>query len=424
VSTGSALLLRKLVVVFALLAGASALPPAAAQSLDDQYLLYLYAKCEEMNFERDGFEIVPGQAGPQLFDYCNGSFTLPFGVDDSPSSSAGFSGTAGLIDQAARRRKAAGDEEKGPAKTVDETTLFESNQASAYFSLNYAREEQDATRFEGWHRSNALGLMLGLDRRLGTKGVIGLALQAEDSSGDLDSGGSIDHHAYGLLGYGSWLPTADSFIDVGAGWTSRNVDTRRIVALKGYFTYIGNTQPPRSFFYIDPAPASSDVDQQDLLAELRAGYDFTFGRYAVGPRVAGSFRKTDIDAIDEAGPTPMTLAIGKQVEKSLRTGAGLQASSVFNTSSAVWVAQLNADWWREFKDDQRVIKARLVEDLRPEPTAFDYQNQPPDRSTFTARASLSVTMPRGWSAFTAVDALLGHRYISRYGAAIGLRKEL
>ncbi len=120
----------------------------------------------------------------------------------------------------------------------------------------------------------------------------------------------------------------------------------------------------------------------------------------------------------------MTLAIDRQVEKSLRTGAGLQASSVFNTASAVWVLQLNGDWWHEFKDDQRVIAAHLVEDLRAEPTPFDYQNQPPDRDTFTARASLSVTMPRGWSAFTSVDALLGHRYLSRYGAAIGLRKEL
>jgi uncharacterized protein with beta-barrel porin domain len=120
----------------------------------------------------------------------------------------------------------------------------------------------------------------------------------------------------------------------------------------------------------------------------------------------------------------MTLAIDKQVEKSLRAGAGLQASSVFNTGLGVWVLQLNGDWWHEFKADQRLIAAHLVEDLRPEPTAFDYQNQPPDRDAFTARASLSLTMPHGWSAFTSVDVLLGHRYLSRYGAAIGLRKEL
>ncbi len=229
--------------VLLLLAGASMLPTfATAQTLDEQYLFYLYAKCEEMNFARDGYEILPGQAGPQLFAYCNGSFALPLGVDDAPSSAAGFSGTAGLVDQAARRRKAvAGDEQQDPAKSVDEATLFSSGQYSAYFSLNYAREEQDPTQFEGWHRSDALGLTLGLDRRLGTAGVIGIAALAEDSSGDLDEGGSVDQHAYGAMLYGSWLPTADSFIDVAAGWTSRNVDTRRIVALKGYFTYIGNT---------------------------------------------------------------------------------------------------------------------------------------------------------------------------------------
>jgi hypothetical protein len=33
-------------------------------------------------------------------------------------------------------------------------------------------------------------------------------------------------------------------------------------------------------------------------------------------------------------------------------------------------------------------------------------------------------MSRGWSAFGSVDALLGHSYLSRYGAATGLRREL
>jgi hypothetical protein len=33
-------------------------------------------------------------------------------------------------------------------------------------------------------------------------------------------------------------------------------------------------------------------------------------------------------------------------------------------------------------------------------------------------------MRQGWSAFAAVDALLGHSYLRRHGVAIGLRKEL
>jgi outer membrane autotransporter protein len=120
----------------------------------------------------------------------------------------------------------------------------------------------------------------------------------------------------------------------------------------------------------------------------------------------------------------MALAVDRQTEKSLRSGLGLQGSLAMNSGTAVLLLQLNADWWHEFQDHQRLIRARFAQDLRADPVRFGYQNQPPDRDVFTARLSLAVTMPHGFSAFASVDGLFGHSYLDRYGAALGLRKEL
>jgi hypothetical protein len=409
-----------------LLAGAALLPcMASAQSLDEQYAFLLNAKCRNMSFARGaGQVLLPGQAGPALTAYCNGPVSVPDGATDSYSATAGVGVTTDIADQAARRRKAAA----GNGDGADEVSLFSMGQYSVFGALGYSHERQDARRFEGSRRSDTLQLTLGLDRRMGTAGVVGIAALAEDLQGDLEEGGRLSHSAFGGVLYGSWLLSGDSFIDLATGWMSRDVETSRVVALRGLRTFdggpSGNPPPPQPIVFIPPARATGDVGQQDWLAELRAGHDFRFGRYTVGPRLAASWRRAGIDGATEAGTTPMTLVVDKQTEKSLRTAAGVQASRVFNTDVAVWVVQLNTDWWHEFQDDQRFITARLVEDLRPEPSRLRYQNQPPDRDVYTARFSLTATLPHGWSAFASVDALLGHAYLNRYGAALGLRKEL
>jgi hypothetical protein len=86
--------------------------------------------------------------------------------------------------------------------------------------------------------------------------------------------------------------------------------------------------------------------------------------------------------------------------------------------------QYNFDWLHEFKDNQRLSTAHLVEDFRANPTIFAFLNEAPDRDFYSARLSISSVFKSGWAAFASVDSLLGHTYQQSTGVTVGLRKEL
>lgn len=387
-----------------------------AQSLEEQYGFYLSAACFNLQFARvqdESQDLLPGQAGPELDQYCSRPPpTAGPGGTTTATTGTGV-GSADAAASATRRRQAA-QRKSGQAGSAEEFGILTSGATSLFASLNFAREDQQARRFEGGRRNDHLALTLGLDRRLGATGLLGIAAGIEEQSGDLDAGGTTDARGYTALLYGSWLPAAALFVDFNGGYALRDSATSRSVSFL-------RTLPLEQ---IDPARADSKADQQEWRGSLLAGYDFHFGANHIGPRVAVEYRRTAIDGYAETGRSAMALVIDRQVENSLRSGLGLQVSHAMNGESAVYVLQLNADWWHEFQDDQRDIAARFAQDLRAVPVRFRYQNQPPDRDVFTARASLAVTMAHGFSVFASVDGLVGHSYLSRYGVALGLRKEL
>jgi uncharacterized protein YhjY with autotransporter beta-barrel domain len=400
---------------------------AQAQSLGDQYAYFLSVKCGSMNFARDSAgNLTAGQAGPLLKQYCDGDVGSNDPVPGTFATTASTgSAVTGRADEAAVRRRTSsegdGEENAGPGP---DGALSLGGRHGVFASLKHDGETRDPTSLEGGHRANLLGLTVGIDRRLTSSSLIGAAAVLEDQSGQFDAGGEFDHRGYGLLLYGSWLPAPEAFVELTAGTTLREASSRRMVSFERTFTPANSPGPPIVVESIAAAPVSSDVDQRELMASVQAGYDIRSGGSAVGPRLALQYRRARIDATVESGDSPMALVIDPQTRKSLRTGIGLEASRAANLRSAVMVVQLNAEWWHEFRDDQRIITARFAEDLRPEPSRLQFQNEAPDRDVFVARASLGVTLRHGWSAFAAVEALLGHSWLRRYGAAIGVRKEL
>lgn len=407
--------------------GASTLAalPAGAQTLDEQYAFYLGAKCDEMNFEREGDGVLlPGQAGPRLETYCSG--LPPTGGGGSTTASGGGAGASSgqgsaVADATLRRRRdRARAEEQPPA---DDTSIVDVGRLSAFLSVDYQREHQHATRYEAGRRSDLAGVLLGSDYRFGTTGLIGLGLRLNERAGDFDNdSGDFRTRASGAVLYGSWFPRPNAFIDVNATIDRRQVEIERIVTVRK--EVFGNPLFPPNIVY-DPPPAAVDTDARgtEWNIELRSGADFSAGALTVGPRLALSSRRTQTDGFTETGDTPMTLAFDEQTEKSLRTAVGFQASRAFDQTAAVWVVQVNADWIHEFEDDQRVITARFAEDLRPDPTQLAFLDAPPDRDVYAGRLSLVAVFPHGFSAFANVEGLLGHDYIDRYGATLGLRRE-
>lgn len=438
-----------IITIVALLACAGLLPsPAAAQtpdepcnprigcgqndpwlavplhSLEGQYIYHLSLRCAEMGFARtSGNVLLPGQAGPRLEQFCSASD--PTALDTGTYSTGATGGSAtGVGQDTAARRRASRDDDAARAEREPDVVAELPGRYGVFASFRHADETQDPGHFEGGRSASLLEVTLGVDRWFTATSLAGAAVVLEDQSGRLDAGGDFGHRGYGALLYGSWAPTPQTYVDISTSATRRNGHMRRIVSYTRMFHPDSPGLPSRVAQSIAAAPVRGDVGTTQLLADLQAGHDLRLGGNTIGPRLALQYRHTRIGSMVESGETPMALVIHRQTRQSLRTGTGLQASRVVNADAAVFVMQLNADWWHEFEDNQRFISAHLVEDLRPEPSLLRYQNAPPDRDVFTVRASIAATMRRGWSAFLAADALLGHDYLRRLGVAIGLRKEL
>jgi uncharacterized protein YhjY with autotransporter beta-barrel domain len=417
---------------------------APAQTLGEQYETYLGKKCQDMNFERDsGSQLLPGQAGPNLFAWCTGPYQLPSGGPSLSDVNLGASGAAmdqGAKDAALRRRRDRARNNPA-AEPGDEFSILESGGTSLFFSLDFLRQDQKQTDYQDGRDANNVTLSLGLDHRLGAKGVIGAMARYTVQAGDIDAGGDVESHAAGGTVFGSWYPVAGMFVDVSTNLDTAHAETRRLVAREetavfppgpsyGYIDPVTGelvivTPPPvvKVYYAIPPVLATSDTDSREAGASVQAGYDASFGRLSVGPRAGWRWKKSTTDAFVESGATPMTLAFDKQKQISARTTLGMQTSMATNTQAGVLVTQVNMDWIHEQRSDRKLISARFAEDYRPDPTILRFLTQAPDRDFFEARLSLISVLPNGGSIFVSVSSSFGNPLMNQYGATFGIRAE-
>jgi uncharacterized protein YhjY with autotransporter beta-barrel domain len=405
---------------------------AHAQSLDEQYAYYLTGKCQNLGFTRDANNVVlPGQAGPHLAAYCSGP-VLVGGGNETTSLGGGaaaeeISNSGGEEERALQRRRGRlGESNSDQAATADaaaDAELAGFGATSVFVSLDYLHEQQTTTAYEAGRHSSGFGGLLGVDRRFEEKALAGIAIRYSEQSGSIDSGGDFSTHTPGARLYGSWLPAAGVFIDGAAGFDHRDLDTRRIVALK-VVTFGAPGSPGNVSYNPPPLPASSTAHERDLTGELHLGYDFPISSLSIGPRAAITFAHSSLDPYVESGDTPMALAVNAQTRTSLRSLIGAQATNALRLPSGVLVPQLDAEWVHEYRDDQRLLSARFAEDLRPEPVELHFLNNPPDRDWFVIRVATAAVFPHGFNAFVAVERTVGNLYIERYQASLGVRLEL
>jgi uncharacterized protein YhjY with autotransporter beta-barrel domain len=416
---------------FVVLALTISSPLAYGQTLDQQYDYYLDAKCRNLGFERNVLSfMLPGQAGPNLFAFCNGPIPLDEpapGVSIAINAVGGAAGAgAGRVNQddgaALRRRQQQLRDDKGevtPDNRTDFSLLAEGNFA-AFVAIDLQRQRQKDTHFESGKSADRSGAMLGADYRFGATAVLGLAVTHHELSGDFSGGGRFTQKSQGVLLYGSWFPTDGLFIDASLGMENLDQHTRRLVGRR-----VVVTTPTTTTVTFDPplSAADSNANSRNISSSLRGGYDFLVGAVTLGPRIGLARHKITLDGFAETGATPMTLRFDQQTEKSLQSSLGIYANRVYGLPAGVLSVQLNADWLHEFADDQRVLTASFAEDLRPDPVQLRFLNQAPDRDWFNVRVGAVAVFPRGLNAFLALESTFGHDYLDRYGASIGLRQE-
>lgn len=275
---------------------------------------------------------------------------------------------------------------------------------------------RDITTFQDGYKSTILGITAGADYRFSKKLLAGLALSYSNTDGDFRTGGgNFSTNSYGGLLFASYLPTDRTFLQATGGYTRNNYLVSRFAsadtaAFGGGFTTQG----------IASSNSNGDVFNLGFLA----GYDHPINRFIIGPRAGLNWSNTHIHNYTESGSTGVELAYQDQHVNSLQSVLGLQGTAAFSTNVGVLVPQVNADFIHEFANSQRFINVRFAEDLRSNPTFFQFQNDVPVRNYFNLGTGLLMVLSNGWQPFVSFRAMVGNEQFNNYAGTFGLRVEL
>ncbi len=188
-------------------------------------------------------------------------------------------------------------------------------------------------------------------------------------------------------------------------------------------------------------------DGDSLSASLTLGRAINRGSWVIDPRIGVTYDRITIDRFAEvdsgnqnvsSSVAAMQLAFDEQEIDSLRATIGIQFSNNVNTSFGSVRPTFSADWYHEFEDDPRVIKAKYaLEDViangpMPGPfksgfddvncvSCFELRSEAPDSDYFVVGAGIASAFRSGFQAFLMFEALLGYENLDAYSVTLGLR---
>jgi len=351
--------------------------------------------------------------GDGLHDICKrgGGSGGPGGP--SALSSGGGAGTPTSLSGIVKARM-----EREEEADEDSAVMALNSRLSLFVSGEYEELDRKVTTFEDGYDSDIWRLAAGLDLLATERLVVGIALSTSRKNGDFNGGGNFENESYGIVAFGSFLPTNDTFVQISGGYTISSNERKRFAT----FTDENEDIWPKDVY---PARPTADFDVDQYSAGILTGYDYSLRGFTVGPRIGIDWTKTKFETYSEGGgDSGLELIFYDNDATSLQSSVGLGGSFATSTDFGVVTMQGGLDWKHEFDQDQRNIEVSFVDDLRENPKRFTYETEEPDRDFFELNAGVSVVLPNGMQGFVNFRTLLGHSYFDSYAGTIGMRIKL
>lgn len=265
--------------------------------------------------------------------------------------------------------------------------------------------DKDSSRDELGFDIDTKGLTAGADYRFTNKFVMGAAVGYVDNDTDFDGDrGDMDVDGYTLSVYSTYYHDENSYLDAIASVGWNDYDNSRAVA-------VGAGIPDRE--------VKGDTDSLEYALSIGGGYDFNHRGISFGPTARINYINTDIDSYTEDTSTGFELDYESQEVESLTTMLGGQLSYPISTSIGIFTPQFRFEWAHEFKDDNRFISARFLDD--PTSTSFSLRTDHPDRNYFNLGTGLAATFAEGKSAFIYYETVVKQQDISQHSLSAGMR---
>jgi uncharacterized protein YhjY with autotransporter beta-barrel domain len=166
----------------------------------------------------------------------------------------------------------------------------------------------DAYRQAASFDSDNIAVNMGVDQRIGERGVLGFSLGYDHDHSDIANDGTRSiAQGYSASFYGSFQPAAQIYLDAVLGGGGLHFDSRRHDADSG--TFLGGSRSGSQWF-----------------GSLTGGYEYRHGELLLSPYGRLEWSRTELNGFSESGVATAALAYGSETVRTSLAVVGLRAS--------------------------------------------------------------------------------------------------
>ena len=262
--------------------------------------------------------------------------------------------------------------------------------------------------FEEGYDSTLPSITLGADYRVTKAFSMGVAFNYSHWDARFDSAGGFDVDSYGPLFFLHFLPFDRAFANVVFGYARQNNARSRQAEVQ--------SDPGGASLFNGLAPGNTDSNQYRL--SILTGYDYPIASFTIGPRVGLDVTHWQVGSYQEGGNTGLELQYRGLDVTSVLSSIGATTTLAFRTAFGTVVPELTATWVHEFANDQRTIRAKVVE--APNSLEFIFQREPPARNWAVINLAVSALLSRSQHLFANFMTVQGNQNFKTYGGTIGM----
>ena len=286
---------------------------------------------------------------------------------------------------------------------------------NTYANIAYNFGDKKASIREDAYEFKTMSLLGGMDLRLATNSILGIALSYNDTNADINSlGNDNTFSSSGLTYILYWNQTFnDSYINFTYSTGKQDLSAERSVPAIDF----QNAQ------LIGYAALKSATTAKNTTMDLTIGHENNFGSFNFTHYGKLSYQTNSFDAYNESGNSPLILHIDDDAIESLRASIGMHLSHVDSFGFGVVTEFLKIEWLHESKNKSRNIEAYYVYDPFADKSIFATPTEDPDRDFYLLSAGFTSVLPNGIQAFLSYENIQQLDRFTSHNIIIGGRLE-
>ncbi len=268
--------------------------------------------------------------------------------------------------------------------------------------------ERDKTGRELGFDFDTYGITAGLDYRLNSQQVIGMALGYAHFDSQIEDEAEMKSNGITLTGYGSFYLKDNFYLDARISYGQPRFEQTRRINFSIEDVTIDRT-------------AHGDTDASQYTVAFNMGYHFNKNGWNMTPNFSFRYVDTQINQFTESGAGGFNFSYAEQHIKSMVGSLGFNISKAISLKKGVITPQFDINLSRELENNGGLVEAWFIN--APDDEIFWIETDEPDRLYGDAGLGLVFIGANGKQAYINYRSMFGLDGFSRGTINLGLRFE-